>query len=244
MRIRPESFADHYSQARMFFLSQTEAEKNHIISALVLELSKVETRAVRERVVAHLIHVDEGMAERVAAGLRLAGAVEPAPTKVPARGEIKPSHALSIIGKAPQTLQGRVMGLLVSDGADCALIEALRVAVRKEGAQLKIVAPHVGGATTADGKLLEADLQLAGAPSIFFDAVAVIVSEAGGQKLVREAAAIDFVSDAFNHLKVIGYVPTAKPLLRRAGIADELLDAGVVSLTSVDAVAGFIPAAK
>ena len=92
--------------------------------------------------------------------------------------------------------------------------------------------------------MLKADLQLAGAPSIFFDAVAVIVSEAGIPELIREAAALDFVSDAFNHLKVIGHVPAAKPLLRRAGIADELLDAGVVPLVSIDAVEGFIAAAK
>ena len=120
MRIRPESFADHYSQARMFFLSQTEAEKNHIIAALVFELSKVETLAVRERVVSHLLHVDEGMAKRVSAGLRLGKAIEPATTTAPARRQIRPSPALSIIGKAPQTLKGRVIALLVSDGVDCA----------------------------------------------------------------------------------------------------------------------------
>ena len=88
-------------RARMFFLSQTEAEKNHIVAALVFELSKVETPAVRERVVSHLLHVDEGMAKRVRAGLRLEKAIEPAATNVPARRQIKPSPALSIIGKAP-----------------------------------------------------------------------------------------------------------------------------------------------
>src|SRR5262249_28218945 len=126
MRIRPESFADHYSQARMFFLSQTEAGKNHIVSALVFELSKIETPTIREHVVAHLVHVDEGMSNRVAAGLRLAGVVKPAATQVPARRETKASPALSIIGKAQQTLKGRVVGLLVSDPVDCALVEALR----------------------------------------------------------------------------------------------------------------------
>jgi catalase len=244
MRIRPESFADHYSQARMFFLSQTETEKNHIISALVFELSKVETPTIRERVVAHLIHVDEDLAKRVATGLRLPGAIKPTAAKEPARTEIKTSPALSIIGKAAQTLKGRVIGLLVSDGADYALIGALRAAIQKEGARLKIIAPHVGGAETADGKILEADMQLAGAPSIFFDAVAVIVSEAGVQKLVREAAALDFISDAFNHLKVIGYLPAAKQLLQRAGITDELVDAGMVKLDGANTVAGFIAAAK
>jgi catalase len=244
MRIRPESFADHYSQARMFFLSQTETKQNHIVAALVFELSKVETPAVRERVVSHLLHVDEGMAKRVSAGLRLGKAIEPAATTVPARRQIKPSPALSIIGKLPQTLKGRVIALLVSDGVDCGLIESLRQAVQKEGAKVKLVAPHVGGAKTGDGKLLEADMQLAGAPSIFFDAVTVIVSETGARELAREAAALDFLSDAFNHLKVIGYVPAAKPLLQRAGITDELVDAGVVKLDGANAIAGFIAAAK
>jgi catalase len=244
MRIRPESFADHYNQAEMFFLSQTETEKNHLVAALVFELSKVETPAVRERVVSHLLRVDEGMAKRVAAGLRIGKAIKPAATEVPARRQIKTSPALSIIGKSPQTLKGRIIAVLASDGVDCALIEALRAAVHKEGAHLKIVAPHVGGAQTADGKMLEADMQLAGAPSIFFDAVAVIVSEAGTWELAREAGALDFVSDAFNHLKVIGYLPAAKPLLQRAGITDELMDAGVVKLGGGDAVAGFITAAK
>ena len=73
-------------------------------------------------------------------------------------------------------------------------------------------------------------MQLAGAPSIFFDAVAVIVSETEARELAREAAALDFISDAFNHLKVIGYVPAAKPLLHRAGITDELVDGGIVKL--------------
>ena len=184
------------------------------------------------------------MAERVAAGLRLKGAIEPAATKVSAARQIKPSPALSIIGKAPQTLKGRVIGCLVSDGVDRTLIDALRAAAKKEGAKLKIVAPYVGGVKPSDGTMLEADLQLAGGPSIFFDAVAVIVSETGARELVREAAALDFVSDAFNHLKVIGYVPAAEPLLHRVGITAELADAGVVALADASAVAGFITAAK
>jgi len=244
MRIRPESFADHYTQARLFYLSQTETERNHIVSAFVFELSKVDTPAIRERVVSHLMHIDDGMAKRVAAGLRLEGKIEPAATKVPARREVKPSPALSIIGKAPLTLKGRVVGCLVSDGADRALVDALRGAIEKEGAKLKIVAPHVGGAKTAEGNLIAADMRIDGGPSVFFDAVALIVSEAGAQQLVRDAAAVDFVADAFNHLKVIGHVPAAEPLLRRAGITADLADEGVVPLANAGAVAGFIAAAK
>jgi catalase len=244
MRVRPESFADHYTQARLFFLSQTETERNHIVAALVFELSKVEIPAVRERVVGQLIHVEEGMAKRVAAGLRLEGRIEPAATKVPARGGVEPSPALSIIGKMPQTLKGRVVGCLVSDGADRALVEALRVAVEKEGAKFKIVAPHVGGAKAADGKMLAADMRIDGGPSIFFDAVALILSDAGAKELMREAAAVDFVADAFNHLKVIGHVPAALALMRRAGITEDLVDEGVVPLANAGVAAGFIDAAK
>jgi len=92
--------------------------------------------------------------------------------------------------------------------------------------------------------MLQADLRLAGGPSIFFDAVAVIVSEAAARELVREAAALDFVSDAFNHLKVIGYFPASEPLLRRVGITAEVADLGIVPLADADAVTGFIAAAK
>jgi catalase len=195
-------------------------------------------------VVGQLIHVDEGMAKRVAAGLRLESKIQPAATKVPARSRVEPSPALSIIGKAPETLKGRAIGCLVSDGADGELVDALRTAVEKEGAKLKIVAPYVGGTKTADGKMLEVDMRIDGGPSIFFDAVALIVSDAGATELARDAAAVDFIADAFNHLKVLGYATAAEPLLHRAGITAELADEGVIPLANVGGVAGFIAAAK
>src|SRR5262249_7528099 len=104
-RVRAESFGDHYTQAKLVYVSQTRPEQAHIAAALVFELSKVETPAVRERVVSHLVHVDERLANRVAAGLRLDRTVEAAQTKMPARRDVKPSPALSIIGKAPETLK-------------------------------------------------------------------------------------------------------------------------------------------
>src|ERR1700749_468584 len=73
LRVRPESFADHYSQARLFYRSQEEPEQSHIAAALIFELSKVETLAIRERVVSHLLNIDEGLAATVSAGLGFAG---------------------------------------------------------------------------------------------------------------------------------------------------------------------------
>jgi hypothetical protein len=112
----------------MFSLSQTEPEKNHIISALVFELSKAETPAIRERVGSHLVHVDAGMAKRVAAGLRLRGGIEPAPTKVPAGHQIELSPALSIVGKAQQTLKP---ASLVSSLATVSTVRSSRSCVRR-----------------------------------------------------------------------------------------------------------------
>ena len=243
-RVRPESFADHYTQARLFYVSQTPPEQTHIVSALVFELGKVETTAVRERVVSHLMNIDQTLGKRVAAGLRLEHPIEPAATKVPAKQDVKPSPALSIIAKASDTLKGRKVACLVTDGADRVRLDALRAAVEKEGARLVVIAPHAGGAMLNDGVLLPADMALDGAPSIFFDAVALIVAEAGAAKLAKDAVAVNFVADAFNHLKVIGFVPAAEPLLFRAGIAAELFDAGIVRLGDPPGEANFVAAAK
>ena len=130
LRIRAESFADHYSQARLFYRSQTEPEQNHIVSALVFELSKVETPAIRERVVSHLQHVDPTLAERVAKGLRLAAVPAAAATAVPPK-DMATSPALSIIAKTKPSLKGRTVACLVTDGVDVA--PRRRLARRAEG---------------------------------------------------------------------------------------------------------------
>ncbi len=236
-RIRPETFADHYSQPRQFFRSQTAPEQAHMASALVFELSKVETAHVREAIVGHLLRVDETLAQRVADGLGMDKLPPPAATAVPA--EDRPdSPALQIIGKMKATLEGRAVGILVNDGSDAALVAALRKAATDAGATVKIVAPKLGGAKLADGSRLPADGQLAGTPSVVFDAVAVVLSEAGAKALFTEGAAIDFVRDAFGHLKAIAIDAGGQALLQKAGVVP---DAGVVAAHDT---AGFVEAAK
>ncbi|QWT21358.1 catalase [Bacillus sp. NP157] len=236
-RIRAETFADHYSQARLFFTSQTGFEQAHIASALVFELSKVETQHVREAVVGHLRNVDEDLARRVATGLAM-DKLPPAPKAAAPLVEMKPSPALQIIGKMKATLEGRVVGILVNDGSDAKTIAALRKAAEDAGATVKIVAPKVGGAKLADGKKLPADGQLAGTPSIVFDAVAVVLGKDGAAQLAKEAAAIDFVRDAFGHLKAIALDDGGRALFEAAGLeADE----GVVGAANP---AAFVKGAK
>ena len=236
-RVRPESFADHYSQARLFYRSQTRHEQAHIASALVFELSKVATLYVRERMVAHLMHVDADLASRVAAGLALEN-MPSAPTAVAAVRDMDESPALQIIGKMKDTLEGRCVGILINDGSDAGAVASIKAAAIAAGATVKIIAPKVGGATMADGSRLAADGQLAGMPSVLFDAVAVLLSEPGARALFNEGAAIDFVRDAFGHLKAITLDQGGQALCQHAGIA---ADRGVVAASNV---AAFISMAK
>ena len=236
-RIRPESFADHYTQARQFYLSQTAYEQAHIASALVFELSKVEHPHIREAMVGHLRHIEENLAKRVAAGLALAKLPDAPKAAAPVQ-QMKPSPALQIIGKMKATLQGRAVGILIADGSDGAAIKKIKKAATDAGATVKIVAPKIGGAKLADGSMLAADGQLAGTPSVLFDAVAVLLSEAGAKALTMESAAIDFVRDAFGHLKAIAADEGGQALLKAANIGH---DAGIVDANAKDA---FIAAAK
>ena len=232
LRIRAESFADHFSQARQFFYSQTKPEQNHIISAFIFELSKVETKAVRARMVGQLANVDPKIAQRVANGLGLQSDITPVPTTQKARTDLKPSAALSILAKAKETLEGRKVGCLVADGTDARLVSSLRAAAKKLNADFAIVAPKVGGAVASNNKLIEGDFQLAGGSSVLFDAVFVAISEEGAAMLQKEAAAVAWVHDAFAHCKVIGATEAAQPLLDAAGV---IPDEGVLVGTDADA---------
>jgi catalase len=236
-RIRAESFADHYSQARQFYLSQTAYEQAHIASALVFELSKVEHMHVREAIVGHLRHIEEDLANRVAAGLGF-DKIPAAPVAAAPVQEMKPSPALQIIGKMKDTLMGRAIGILIADGSDGAVIKKIKKAATAAGATVKIVAPKVRGAKLADGSMLAADGQLSGTPSVLFDAVAVILSDEGAKALSMESAAIDFVRDAFGHLKAIAVDKGGQALLKTANVGQ---DTGVVDTNDKDA---FIAAAK
>ena len=236
-RIRAERFADHYSQARQFYRSQTAHEQAHIASALVFELSKVEHAHVPVVMVGHLRRIDEDLARRVADGLGFES-LPSAPTVVLPVQNFPPSPALQIIGKMKDTLAGRVIGILVADGSDRTAVEALTTAVVGAGASVKIVAPKIGGTKFADAELLAVDGQLAGTPSVLFDAVAILLSEDGAKRLSTESAAIDFVRDAFGHLKALAVDRGGQVLLQAAGIRP---DAGVIA--AADAAA-FLAAAK
>ncbi|MBX3574463.1 MAG: catalase [Mesorhizobium sp.] len=243
VRLRATSFADHYSQARQFFNSQTAPEQKHIGMALTFELSKVETPVIRERMISHLLNIDEGLAETVADKLGITELPRPADAAVAPRDDLEPSPALSILANGPDSFAGRKVGVLVSPGADASLLNKLRTAIEKEGATMEVIAPKVGGVQAADGTMIAAKHMIDGGPSVLFDAVALVLSEEGAERLAGEAAARDFVADAFAHCKFIAFTPGAAPLLRKAGV-DPDADEGLIGLGDEKAIAGFIESCR
>ena len=211
------------------------AEAAHIASALVFELSKVSLPHVREAMVANLRNVDEGLAARVADGLAM-DLPNASPTSAPIV-DMDPSPALRIV-RGPlekHTLEGKTVGILIAEGTDAEALTALTTAVSQAKGVAKLVAMKVGRIPLSDGTAVAADAQLFGQPSPTLDAVAIVLSSEACAKLVKEGAAVQWVMDAFGHLKAVGFNDDAKPLLDKAGVeADE----GVTDLS------GFAEAAK
>jgi len=222
LRIRAELFADHYSQARLFYRSQTENEQAHIASALVFELSKVQLDHVRARVISRLRNIDEDLGKRVADGLAIDLPEKAKAAKAPV--DMPPSDALSIQKRAKDTLQGRKVGILFAEGSDKATIDTLKGDIEKAGGTAFLVAPKVGGIKVKGG-ILKADGQLAGSPSVLFDAVAAILTPDAAEKLTKDGAAVQWFMDAYAHCKTIAHCKGTQILLDKANVEQ---DDGVV----------------
>jgi catalase len=243
LRARPELFADHYSQARQFYVSQAPNERGHIQDALIFELSKVETPPIRERMVAHLRNIDEQLALAVAAGLGLPKLPKPAePAREPIT-DLRPSRALSIVANPPASFAGRKLGVLITDGSDAKLLQRLTKTFNAEGAVVELIAPVVGGVKLSDGTRMPAKQQLQGGPSVLYDAVALLISDAEAAALASVPAARDFVADAFAHCKFIGHVTAASALFAKAGV-EAALDAGFVALDGRGGVTAFLESCR
>ena len=224
LRIRSELFSDHFSQARMFYLSQSIIEQAHIASAMVFELSKVTLGHVQQRVVGQTRNIDEDLAKRVAAGIgiSLPKAIEPARVTI----DLPTSAALSIVNNMRHTLKGRKVGILFADGSDKDEIETLKASIERAGGKAMLIAKRLKNIRTKGGAL-DADGQLFGTPSCTLDAIALVLTEEAAEEMTKEGAAVQFVMDAYGHLKAIGHNGSAAALLNKAGVIE---DAGVTSL--------------
>src|SRR6266550_866770 len=233
-RLRPESFADHYSQARQFFVSQSETEQLHIIDAFTFELSKCDREAIRTRMVAGLRNVGDDLAGPVAEGLGLPGLPGPLPAARETVRDLPGSAALSILGNGPGSFAGRKFGILVTDGVDAAKLEEVKSAAEQAQVNVELIAPAVGGVDDSDGNHAPADQKIDGGPSVLYDAVILLASKHGAPVLAAQPAVRDFVADAYAHCKFIGYTGSAGPLFEAAGVGGQT-DDGFVSLDEYSA---------
>ena len=187
--------------------------------------------------VGHLRHIEESLAQRVAAGLGLETLPEAPPSAAPVL-DLQPSPALGLMARMKDTLAGRTLGILIADGSDGTRFEPLRLAAVQAGATVRLVAPRVGQVRLADGTPQAADLQLTGSPSVLFDAVAIILSAEGAAILGKDSAALDFVRDAFAHLKASAVDAGGQALFDQANL---VTDEGVLG---ADDPVAFLAAAK
>lgn len=238
VRARGESFFDHYSQARMFYQSQSFAEQQHIIKALRFELGKVETVEIRERMVGHLAQVDANLATMVAKGIGVAVSKRSAPPpnmSIPADGKPKDfqhrdiadrsvvSPALSMAGSVPGPIATRKVAILAAPQFDGEGVAAVVAALEAEGAMGQLVAPDLGDIEADNGDVYVPEFSILTASSVLFDAVYV----AGGEhatEWLAEADAVEFVKDAYKHCKAVAASGAGVELLQEAGIGTGILD--------------------
>jgi catalase len=251
-RARSETFFDHFSQARLFFRSQSDPEKEHIVQALRFELGKVERRAIRERMVGMLSYVEPELAARVASGLGIPVPVRldgPLNQSIPADGNVaehqpmeppartSDSPALSMVRTKIASVRTRRVAVLAGDGVDGDDVRAVREALTREGAKGLIVAPRLGELATASGSPLRADFSFATAgSSVLFDAVYVPGGDASVDALAREPRVPRFLEEAYGHAKAIGATGAGRRLLDVARLPGAGKDAaGVVLAERADA---------
>jgi len=242
LRGKPEKFAEHYAQATLFYESQTEVEKAHIVGAFRFELSKLTVPAIRERMLASLVNVSTDLAAKIADGLgmEVPGAMPKASaTALPV--EVRQSPALSLTARPGDGgIRTRKVAILVADGIHGSAVTAVRDALTAAGAVACMVAPRLGPIACADGESVEATGTLENSPPVVFDALVLADGEDGVKLLSGYGQTLEFVTNQYRHGKTILAIGAAKALLETAGIANTLAsgkpDPGIL-LASADTIA-------
>ena len=226
VRGKPEKFAEHFNQARLFFESQAPVEQAHIIAAFRFELSKVTVPAVRERTVAMLANVSDVLATGVAEGLGMeVPARMPAVLAKPPKPEVTVSEALSLLARPGDgSIRTRQIALVVADGVDGATVSALQAGLLDQGAVPRIVAPRIGPVQTADGVPLDADASLENEPAFLFDAIVLPDGAAAVDALLTRGQALEGLKDQYRHCKTILALGDSRRLVDAAGLPPELPD--------------------
>ncbi len=216
VRGKPEKFAEHYEQAKLFWNSQSEVQQGHIAAAFRFELSKVTIPAIRERMVAGLRNVSDDLAKVVAKGLGIATLPDPLPkaTNEKFTPEVTKSKALAADAVVGQDgIHTRQVAIIIADGVDGDTVKALVDRLKAEHAVPKLIAPHLGSINTAQGGTIEADATLENAAPVLFDAVVFANGKAAVTALQRIGITREFLINTFRHCKTLMAVGDAAGLL-------------------------------
>ena len=246
IRERSPTFADHFSQAALFWRSQADWEKDHIVNAFLFELGKVEILAIRERMVSNLIQVNSGLAQRVADGL---GMALPAPPKgadqVPYTNKPETDGALSMASNTVEGIKGRKIAFLTANGVDGESLQLVCKALEASGSTIKIIAPISGQITSANGGMIKVDHSFPTVSSVMFDSVYIPGGEASIKVLSTNSFAILFINEAYKHGKPIAASDEGLLLLAKAARAggannDTYSEFGIVIAENGKADDGFV----
>jgi catalase len=225
VRGKPEKFAEHYNQATLFWNSQTDIEKQHIIRAFRFELTKVQVVAVRRRVIAQLRNVAEELAQAVADGIGLTELPEPLPTilaRAP-KPELERSEALSLFARPGcEGIRTRRVAILIADGVDTEQASTLHGALLQRGAIPRFVGIKLGHVVGASGDSLDVEVSLEAAPAVVWDALIIPAGQNVTSALSQSGHALEFLKDQYRHCKPILLMGASNALLSEAGIPAEL----------------------
>jgi catalase len=243
VRGKAERFADHYTQATLFWNSQTDVEKQHIVNAFRFELSRVQTPAIRERMVSGLLNVAAELAEPVAAGLGIRNLPAPMP-KVMTRDvtpEVLVSTALSLFARPGDgSIRTRRVAILVADGCDGEALVALSNRLTDDGAVPRFVAAKLGSVQPDTGDAIEVDISLEAAPAVLYDALVLPDGDDAIAALRADGRTLEFIKDQYRHCKPILALGAGEQLLLACGIEAALpggqADSGLIIAS--DAKAG------
>lgn len=228
-RLRSPSFAEYYSHPRLFWMSQTPVEQEHIINAFGFELSKVTRPYIRERVVDLLTRIDPDLASGVANNLGIELTKEQLSRELPKPVcGLEKDPSLSLYANPDGNIKGMRVSLLTADGVSLKSVEEICNALHKEGVHPQILSPHMGSVKTEEGEDLMVDGSLAANLSVLFDAVIVPEGQESIQTLLMDGDAKYHLRQAYRHLKAIGLPGDAKAMLEAAELPQDMDDAGLL----------------
>ncbi len=230
VRGKPLRFAEHYAQARLFLNSQTPVERAHMVNAFRFELSRVQTPAIRERMVSGLRNVDEAFASEIARGLGMRQLPDAMPRvrEADVTPEVTVSPALSLMARPGDgSIRTRRVAILVADGADGDALLGIADALTRRGAVPRFIGIRLGAAATSASTELEVDAPVDATPSVIYDAV-IVAGGGAGPRLAADGRMVEFVKDQYRHCKPLLILDDDSPVLAKAGIPPGDDDPGVI----------------